>query len=106
MIGPESVSGTTKCTVAPCRFDAGFKRAAMGMQPLELRQQRRVDVQHAPAPARDEPWREEPHEAGKADEIDALRVKLGVERAFEAFAVVAERPVIDQRGRNSRLARA
>src|ERR1700689_4561094 len=39
---------------------AGCKRAAMGMETLELRQQRGVDVQQKPAPARDEPGREKP----------------------------------------------
>ncbi len=43
-----------------------------------------------PLPARDEPRRQEPHEAGEADEIDAVRVQGIVERAFEGLAILAE----------------
>ena len=50
MIGPESISGTTKCTVAPCCFDAGRERARMRVEALERRQQRRMNVEQPPVP--------------------------------------------------------
>ena len=102
MIGPEIGFRNNKVYGSAVPLDAGCKRAAMGMETFELRQQRRVDVQQTPTPARDEPGREKPHESRKAHKVDALRRQLGIERAFEGFAIVAERSVIDQRGRNSR----
>ncbi len=84
---------------------AGFERPAVGMQSLELRQQRRMNVEHATAPTRDEPRRQKPHEAGKAHDVDAMRYEFGIERAFEGFAVFAERPMIDDSGRNACVAR-
>ncbi len=85
---------------------AGFKRPTMGVKPLELRQQRRMNVEQATAPAPDEPRRQQPHEAGQAYEIDPLRLKLRVQRALESFAVLRERPVIDDCRRDARVARA
>ena len=87
-------------------FDAGFERAAVGVQPLELRQQRRVDVEHSPVPARHEPRCQQPHETGEADDLDAVALQFGIERAFERFAVRSERTVIDDGGRDAGSARA
>src|SRR5580700_5857514 len=64
-----------------------------------------MNVEHAPAPARDEPRRQEPHETGEADQIDAVRVQSIIERAFERLAVFAERPVIDDRGGDAGMPR-
>ena len=50
MIGPASISGTTKCTVAPWILRAGRERARMGVEALEGRQQRGVDIDHAALP--------------------------------------------------------
>src|SRR5580700_4128306 len=61
-----------------------------------------MNVQQAAAPARDEPRRQEPHEAGEADQIDMVRVQGVVERTFERLAVFAKRPVIDDRGGDAR----
>src|SRR5258708_25133523 len=59
-------------------------------------------VEHAAAPARHQPPRQEPHEAGEADKIDAVREQSVVERAFERRAIVAEWLVIDDRGGDAR----
>jgi DNA polymerase IV len=83
-------------------FYAGFQRAAVSVQSFELRQQCRMNVQHAAAPARDEPRRQEPHEAGEADKIDAVRMQGVVESTLERLTVFAERPVIDDRGGDAR----
>ena len=105
MIGPESISGTTKCTVAPCSVDAGLDRAAMRVEPLEGGQQRRVDVQQPAAPSRHEPRRQHPHESGEADDFDAVRFKHVLQGAFEAFAVLRKAGVIDDLGRDARRPR-
>src|ERR1700722_20229234 len=85
---------------------AGCQCTAVGVQAFELRQQCRMNVQHAAAPARDEPRRQQPHETGEADQIEAGGGQGVVERAFERLAVSAERPVIDDRSRDTRLLRA
>src|ERR1700733_1679098 len=87
-------------------FNAGFKRPAMRVEALELRQQCRMDVEHAPAPARNEPGRQEPHEAGEADDFDSVRFKFRIKRAFERFAILAESLVIDNDRSDGRLLRA
>ena len=103
MIGPEFGFRNDEVHGGAMPFDAGRKGAAVGVEPFELRQQRGVNVQQTPAPARDDPGREKAHESRKAHKVDALRRQFGIERAFERFAIVAERPVIDQRGRDAQL---
>src|SRR5262249_17725396 len=83
----------------------GLKQGLVGIEALEPRQKRWVDVDEPPLPAADEPRRQQPHEAGKAYEIDRMPVERVCERAFEAFAILAERGMIDDRGRNSLRAR-
>ena len=46
-----------------------------------------------PVPARHEPRRQHPHEAGEADDVDALPFERGLERALEGLAVLAENGV-------------
>src|SRR6185436_13248213 len=90
----------------PMLAQTGCERTSVGVKALELRQQRWMNVEHAPAPARDEPRRQQPHEAGEANEINPVRLELMVERAFERLALLVEGGVIDDRNRHALLARA
>ena len=45
--GPASSAGVTQCTLAPCSRIACGQRAGVGVQARILRQQRRMDVDHA-----------------------------------------------------------
>src|SRR5215204_6296140 len=76
---------------------AGLERPPMRVEAREQRQQRRMDVQHPPGPAVDEPRRQDAHEAGKAEELDAMRQKLLVERTLEGLALRIGL-VVDDRG--------
>jgi hypothetical protein len=49
----------------------------------------------------DEPWRQQPHEAGETNDLDPVRFEFALQRALERLAVVAERTVIDHRGRDA-----
>ncbi len=71
-------------------FRAGRKRAPVGVEPLELRQQRRMNVEHASAPAPDQPRRQQPHKSGETNEIDPVRLKLCIKRTLEGRAIFAE----------------
>ena len=82
------------------RLDAGCERALVRVQALERRQERRVDIEQAALPAVDEPGREQPHETGKAHELDAMLVQHRLQRALEGSAILCELAVIDDRGRN------
>ena len=77
---------------------AGGERARVGVEALERRQQRRMDVEQPAVPLPHEPRRQQPHEAGEADELDAVRLQLVLQRALERLAVLAERLVIDDGG--------
>src|SRR4029079_11785965 len=90
----------------PMLAQTGCERTSVGVKALELWQQRWMNVEHAPAPARDEPRRQQPHEAGEANEITPMRLALLVERAFERLALLAEGGVIDDYSRDALLARA
>ena len=59
-----------------------------------------------PLPALDEPRRQQPHEAGEADDLDACASSIALQRALERLAVLAEVPVIDDRGGDAGAARA
>src|SRR5271168_4103955 len=87
-------------------FNAGLQCAAVSVQSLELWQQRRVNIQQAAAPLFDEPGRQQPHETGEAYDLDAVVLKFLVERAFERFAIFAERAVVDDGGCDAILPRA
>ena len=79
-------------------FRAGFERSFVGVEPFECGQQRRMDIEHALRPLRDKAGREQPHEAGEANEIDAVLLKHCLHRGIERGAVLAERRVIDHFG--------
>src|ERR1700731_4074181 len=81
IIGPESTSGATKCTVAPCIFT-----------PAE--------------PALDQPRRKQPHEPGKAYKLDPVCLEHGLQRVFERLAILAVVFVIDHRRGNALRLRA
>src|SRR5215211_79236 len=66
---------------------AGLERPPVRVEAREQRQQRRMDVQHPSGPAVDEPRRQDAHEAGTAEELDAMRQKLPIERALEGLAL-------------------
>ena len=68
-------------------LQAGGERALMRMQAAQVRQQRRVDVEHAPAPALDEFRPEDAHETGETDEFDCVRFERRLQRRLERFAV-------------------
>ena len=59
-------------------------------------------LMHPVAPRLDEAGREQPHEAGEADELDAAPAQRGVERASKSAFVWKDR-VIDDRGRDPSL---
>ena len=56
-----------------------------------------MDVEHALLPAPHEPWREQAHESGKADDVDAMRLERALQRAFEGLSI-GELPMLDERG--------
>ena len=68
---PDQVGGTA---VDP---GTGRERARVGVESGKGREQRRVDVEQAIAPVLDELRREDSHEAGKADELDAFLRRAG-----------------------------
>ncbi len=70
----------------------------MGVEPLERGQQCGMDIEHAPGPMRDEAGREQPHEAGETDEIDAVFFQHRLNGAVERRAVLAEVGMIDHLG--------
>ena len=82
-------------------LDAGRERARMGVEALEGGQQGRVNVENSSLPTVDEAGREQPHEAGEADHLGAVGVEFALQREFEGVAILAERDVIDDRGRNT-----
>ena len=61
-------------------------------------------LMHAAVPARDERSRQQAHEAGKANEFDAMDVEHVLQRVFESLAIPAEGLVIDHRRGNARCA--
>ena len=56
-------------------LDAVVERLPLRVETRERRKQRRMDVQDAAGERADEPAREDPHEAGEADEPDAVLVE-------------------------------
>ena len=85
---------------------AGCERAAWVSSPLNAGSRAGWMLSMRPAQRVDEPRRQQAHEAGEADEIDAVRFECRLQRALERFAVLAERRVIDDRRRDAGLARA
>ena len=68
---------------------AGGQRPRMGIETLEGREEGRVNVEHPPFPQTDERGRQQAHEAGKADELDACALEHGLEGSFECIPVLA-----------------
>src|SRR5579863_1042644 len=83
---------------------ASRDRPAVGIKPFEVWQQRGMNVQEAPAPARDKPRRQNAHEAGETYDLDSMHAQRFVKRSLKRFAVFAELAVIDQRRRNALFA--
>ena len=54
-----------------------------------------MDVEHAAVPALHEFGREQAHEAGKADQVDAVLVERRLQLGLERRAILAERLVFD-----------
>ena len=79
-------------------FGAGVECAPVRIEAFERRQQRGVDVEQAAGPLVDEPGREQPHEAGKANDLDAMLLQHALQRALESGAVFSELRVIDDLG--------
>ena len=73
------------------------------MQPLEARQQRGVDVDHAVAPALDETGGHEPHETGERDDVHARHAEHALQLALEVLAVLVELVIEAERGNALRL---
>jgi hypothetical protein len=68
------------------RPGAGGQGLALRVTALECRQQGRVDVDDAVVPALDEAPRQQPHEAGQADELDLRVAQRPIERRIEFVA--------------------
>ena len=68
------------------------------IEALESRQQGRVDVENSTLPLLDETGGQQPHEAGKTDDIDAMLFKHGLQGALEGCAVLSESGVVDDLG--------
>ena len=84
---------------------AGGQRLFMRMQALEIREQGRVDVKHPALPLVDEPRRQQTHEAGKADDLDAAALEHGLQRLLEGFAIFSIVGVVDDRSGDAGAAR-
>ena len=74
----------------------------MGVEALEGRQQRRMDVEQPAVPLPHEPGRQQPHESREADDLDLVLDQNILQRALERLAIAAERPVVDDRARRCR----
>ena len=98
MIGPESISGTTKCTVAPCIFAPASSARLCVSRPLKAgsRAGWMLSMRSCHCPTK--PRRQQPHEAGEADEIDAVFLEHRLQRALESGAVLAKARVVDDFG--------
>ena len=87
-------------------LDTGRQRTLVRIQSFECRQERRVDVEKPALPALHERWREQPHEAGEADEIDLMPREHLLDCLFERRPVAIELPMVDDMYGNSRRFRA
>jgi len=76
---------------------ARIQNPLMHVQPLERRQQGRVDVDNPVAPALGKRRRQEPHETREADELNTRRCQNLVHGIVEGFATV-EVLVVDHLG--------
>jgi hypothetical protein len=77
---------------------ACLERPRMGMQPFVVRQQRWMDIQHPPFPFGHECWRQNPHKAGKADNVWARRLKRFLQSGFKPRPIFPKWFVINCEG--------
>ena len=68
--------------------DARLEGTGVGVQPLERRKERGVDVEEPVMPARNEPRSEDAHETGEADELDIGVFKRYVQRPLKCLSAV------------------
>ena len=87
---PGSISGTTKCTVAPWIFDAGRERAPWVSRPWKAGSREGWMLSIRPSQRPTKPGRQQPHEAGEADELDAGARSTASSARSKRFAVLAE----------------
>ena len=108
MIGPESSLRHDEMHRRAVLFTPAASARPCGVEALERRQQGRVDVEHAPVPAlRRTTGVSSAHETRRGRRCSMRCVfEHRLQRALECFAVLAERLVIDHRGRDAGLARA
>ena len=96
MIGPESISGTTKCTVAPCSFAPAASARAWVSRPLNAGSSAGWMLRRRPSHCRTNHGVKSRMKPGKADQLDPVRLQLVLQRALERLAVLAEFSVIDE----------
>ena len=95
--------GLDEMNGAAVLLQAGGERARVSVQATQIRQQRRVDVQHPPTPTFDELRPKDAHETGETNKIDRVGFERRLQRRLERFAVsIALR--LDGLGGNPRLA--
>ena len=107
MIGPESISGTTKCTVAPWIFTPAASARACVSRPLNAGSSDgwMLSIRPLPALARTSGVSSRMNPPRQTSSI-AVRVERRLQRALERRAVLAERLVVDDLGRDAGRARA
>lgn len=83
--------------------NAGLQGLSLGVDALEGGQERRMDVEHATAPQPRQLRRQDAHEAGQADQLDAVPLQRLVHGHVEVeplgVAPVVQRHCLDSGGR-------
>ena len=102
-IGPASVSGMTKWTVAPDIFTPARSAWPCGIEAGKRRQQRGMNVEHPAIPALHEFGGEQPHEPAEADQVDPVLVQRRLQNRLERRTILAERLAFDGDGSGRRL---
>ncbi len=59
----------------------------MGVHAWKRRQQRRMDIDQPVMPLPHEPRRQDAHEAGETDQLNARRAQFGIHSALKGFTV-------------------
>ena len=86
MMGPTSTSGVTKWTVQPWMRTPSASARRCVCSPGYERQQRRVNVDHAPGVAADERGAQHAHEPGKHDQVRRAGIDRARQRGIECVA--------------------
>ena len=73
---------------AACECDAGLECLALGVHPLEGRQQRWMHIEEAAAPSTHEGLSQDAHEAGQTDHVCPGRLQLTVHRRLKLFPIL------------------